>query len=162
MPSAADRTPGPGRAQPSHGREGAEPPEAKGVEGWRPDGFGPEAEAGCGNWLLLCRMSDLPDGEARGFDPAGTGRDQFFIVRQGQALQAYRNSCPHWPGAPLPWRRHAYLDSARRAVVCHGHGARFTIDEGRCIEGPCLGQFLTRVDCRIENGQVWARWPMTP
>ena len=94
---------------------------------------------------MLCHIDALPDGDARGFDPAGSGRDTLFIVRQGQRLHGWRNACPHIDGAPMAWRRHAYLNAERSRIVCSAHGAQFAIDSGLCTLGPCLGQRLTAV-----------------
>lgn len=93
----------------------------------------------------LCQLDELPDGQSRGFDPTGSGRDTLFIVRQGEQLHAWRNACPHVDGAPMAWRKDAYLNGARNRIVCYAHGAQFDIVSGQCLLGPCLGQHLTPV-----------------
>ncbi|HSV44168.1 MAG TPA: Rieske 2Fe-2S domain-containing protein [Ramlibacter sp.] len=92
----------------------------------------------------LCHASELAEGTSRGFDPGGTGRDTLFVVRRG-GLHAWRNSCPHWPGTPMAWRKNAYLDGAGNRIVCAAHGAQFDIATGVCTLGPCIGQALTRI-----------------
>lgn len=92
----------------------------------------------------LCHIDELPEGEARGFDPLGQGRDTVFVVRR-QGLHAYRNACPHWQGAPMAWRKDAYLSGDGRYIVCHAHGARFEIATGLCVLGPCVGESLVPV-----------------
>lgn len=104
--------------------------------------------------IRLCALADLPDGQSRGFDPLGAGRDAMFVVRQGHRVHAYLDACPHWTGTPLPWRRHAYLSGDGRQIVCSAHGARFDIDTGTCILGPCLGQALTPVPVSITDDGV--------
>src|SRR3954449_2075387 len=99
-------------------------------------------EAGAASWVRVCELDALPPTGARGFDLSGNGVDDLFLVRKGERLRGYINSCPHWPGASLPWRKHAYLDRDTSHIVCHGHGARFAIDDGLCISGPCTGQYL--------------------
>lgn len=103
-------------------------------------------------WVRLCQLHELPQSGARGFDLHGRGSDDLFVVQHGELLRAYRNSCPHWPGASMPWRKHAYLDHRAEHIVCHGHGARFTLAEGLCVLGPCLGQTLQAVPLRLEEG----------
>lgn len=103
-------------------------------------------------WIRLCEMSELPPAGARGFKLSGQDADDLFVVRRGDLLRAYRNSCPHQPGASLPWRRHGYLDAAGEHIVCHGHGALFTLDGGTCVLGPCLGQTLEPIELRVEEG----------
>ena len=103
--------------------------------------------------MQLCNFDELPDGASRGFDPRGTGRDTMFVVRQGRALHAWLNACPHH-GTTMPWRRHAYLNAAGDRIVCSAHGALFEIDTGRCTLGPCLGQALTPVPVVVSGGEV--------
>jgi nitrite reductase/ring-hydroxylating ferredoxin subunit len=104
--------------------------------------------------MRLCHLDDLPDGDSRGFDPGASGRDTIFVVRQGRALHAWRNACPHH-GTPMAWRRHAYLNAARDRIVCGAHGAQFEIPTGRCTLGPCLGQTLTSVALTVgEDGEI--------
>ena len=97
------------------------------------------------NTLLLCRVEEVPDGASRGFDPWREGRDTVFVVRQGEALFGYRDACPHVDGAPMAWRKDAYLNGDSSHIVCHGHGALFDIATGVCVRGPCLGEALTPV-----------------
>jgi nitrite reductase/ring-hydroxylating ferredoxin subunit len=97
----------------------------------------------------LCRLDELPDGESRGFDPTGSGRDTLFIVRQGLQRHAWRNACPHMAGAPMAWRKDAYLSGDLSRIVCYAHGAQFDIRSGECLLGPCLGQHLTPVAVQL-------------
>ncbi len=92
--------------------------------------------------IRLCDLADLPDGESRGFDPLGAGRDSMFVVRRGHRLHAYVDACPHWTGGD------------GQQVVCSAHGARFDIDTGACVLGPCLGQALTPVSVSIADDGV--------
>jgi nitrite reductase/ring-hydroxylating ferredoxin subunit len=103
------------------------------------------------NGMRLCALDDIEDGASRGFDPRATGRDTMFVVRRGAQVHAYVNDCPHWPGTPLPWRRHEYLSGDRQHIACSGHGARFEIDTGTCVLGPCLGQALAPLPVRVAH-----------
>ncbi|RKR31362.1 MULTISPECIES: Rieske 2Fe-2S domain-containing protein [Paraburkholderia] len=106
---------------------------------------------GSSDWIRLCELGALPQVGARGFDLRGRGVDDIFVIRQHGLLRGYRNSCPHWPGATLPWCKHGYLDRRMDYIVCHGHGAKFTLDEGLCVLGPCVGQRLESIPLRIEE-----------
>ncbi|MFP3563512.1 Rieske (2Fe-2S) protein [Paraburkholderia sp. SIMBA_030] len=118
-------------------------------------------DSGAAQWVRLCELNALSLTDTRGFDLQGRGVDDLFVVRRGELLRGYVNSCPHWPGASLPWRKHAYLDQGGNHIVCHGHGAKFTLDDGLCISGPCAGQYLEAVTLRIEEGRyVSALFPM--
>ena len=100
---------------------------------------------------LLCNLVDLPDGSARGFDPWGDGRDTIFAVRRNGQVHVYRNQCPHIDGAPLPWRKDAYLNREASRIVCAAHGAQFDIESGICLLGPCLGQSLQALPHRVDS-----------
>ncbi len=103
----------------------------------------------------LCRMAELPDGGSRGFDPENIGQDSLFVVRQGGRLFGYRDQCPHYGDTPMAWRRHAYLNADGSRIVCAAHGALFTVEDGVCVQGPCLGQALTPVPLTINgDGEV--------
>lgn len=102
--------------------------------------------------MRLCRIGDIADGRARGFDPRGEGRDMMFVVAHGGRLFAWRNACPHIDGAPMAWRKDAYLNGDGTRIVCHAHGAHFVPDSGLCIQGPCLGQSLAPVPLEIAAG----------
>ena len=107
---------------------------------------------------ILCHASELTDGQARGFDPENCGQDTLILVRHLGQLHAWANVCPHL-GVPMAWRRHAHLNAAGTHVHCHAHGALFDPASGLCVQGPCLGQQLSRRDIRVDgNGQVhWLR-----
>jgi nitrite reductase/ring-hydroxylating ferredoxin subunit len=101
--------------------------------------------------IFLCSLYEIDDGGSRGFDPKGEGRDTVFVVRQGERVHAWRDSCPHIDGAPMAWRKDAYLSGDRSRIVCSAHGARFDIETGVCTLGPCLGQSLTGVPLDIDG-----------
>ncbi len=104
--------------------------------------------------MRLCHLSDLPEGEARGFDPLHCGQHSLLLVRQGAQVHAWRDACPHH-GTPLAWRQHAYLNAARDRIVCAAHGALFEIDTGLCTLGPCLGEHLQALPIAIApSGEV--------
>jgi nitrite reductase/ring-hydroxylating ferredoxin subunit len=102
----------------------------------------------------LCRLADVPDGGARGFDPLDRGRDTVFAVRSGETVRLWADRCPHH-GTPMPWRKDAYLNAAGDRIVCAAHGALFEIDSGLCIQGPCLGERLRPIPFTLnEQGEL--------
>lgn len=108
-------------------------------------------------FVTLCGLDELLEGDARGFDPLQRGRDALFIVRRGAKLKAYRNRCPH-QGASLPWRKNAYLNADGDQVVCSAHGALFDIDTGQCLQGPALGHALEPMDIHLTtDGSITLR-----
>jgi nitrite reductase/ring-hydroxylating ferredoxin subunit len=103
---------------------------------------------------ILCRLEDIPDGEARGFPPPPGCFTGLVAVRRGAVVHVYVNSCPHI-GIPLESLPDRFLDGARRHLVCTAHGARFRIEDGFCVSGPCAGDALEGVEARVEeDGRV--------
>ena len=108
--------------------------------------------------VRLCRLEELVQGRSRGFDPQSVGRDTMFVVRTPHGLHGWRNACPHINGAPMAWRKDAYLNAAADRIVCFAHGAQFDIETGLCLSGPCLGQRLTPVPLLVDGeGDVQAQ-----
>ncbi|MBW5440501.1 Rieske (2Fe-2S) protein [Bradyrhizobium canariense] len=104
----------------------------------------------------LCHVSEVNEGQARGFGRPGAAQDDLFLLRRNGQVHAYLNACPHLAGAPLPWRKDAYLSPEGSAIVCGAHGARFDPTTGLCFQGPCLGEQLRRADIMIdEKGNVF-------
>jgi nitrite reductase/ring-hydroxylating ferredoxin subunit len=101
----------------------------------------------------LCRLDDIPDGASRGF-LRRRNTDRVFAVRQGEAVFVYRNACPHqWLQMEL--MRDRFLTGSGTEIMCYAHGARFEIRTGLCTAGPCQGERLIPVPCRIEAGTVF-------
>lgn len=101
----------------------------------------------------LCRVDDIREGGSRGFGPAPGGFTGLFAVRSGGQVFVYVNSCPHL-GAPLDWAPNRFLSSDRTRIVCATHGAEFTIEDGMCVRGPCLGAGLEPVMIHIKDGMI--------
>jgi nitrite reductase/ring-hydroxylating ferredoxin subunit len=103
----------------------------------------------------LCHIDELPDGGSRGFDPLRTGRDTMFVVRRADCVRAWRDACPHIDGAPMAWRKDAYLNAGRDRIVCSAHGAEFHIETGLCVSGPCVGQRLEPLEITSMRGALY-------
>lgn len=103
----------------------------------------------------LCRLDEIPDGQARGFSGPEGSFIGLFAVRRGGAVHVYVNSCPH-VGVALEMMPDRFLDGAGEHIVCAVHGARFLVEDGFCISGPCAGDSLEAVPARIDaEGAVW-------
>ncbi len=101
----------------------------------------------------LCRLEDIPDGQSRGFPAPPGGFIGLFGVRRGAQVFVYVNACPH-VGLPLDWQPDRFLTTDASRIVCAVHGAEFAIDTGRCLRGPCAGDWLQAVPVTIEDGAV--------
>lgn len=102
----------------------------------------------------ICALDDIPDQQSRGFSLELAGNKiEFFIVRTGETLYGYLNSCPH-TGVNLDWQSDQFLDATGYQIQCSMHGAIFRIRDGYCIYGPCLGRRLIPVRLSLSEGRV--------
>jgi nitrite reductase/ring-hydroxylating ferredoxin subunit len=111
--------------------------------------------------IQLCAADEIQPDSARGFSSTQTGAPyEIFVVHKRGHYFGYINSCPH-TGAPLEWMPDQFLSLDGDHIQCSLHGARFTIDQGRCIQGPCLGQGLSPVEITVQNGFICWQLPET-
>ncbi|WP_414872212.1 Rieske (2Fe-2S) protein [Pseudomonas sp. IT-347P] len=106
----------------------------------------------------LCRLDELEEGRARGFDPLAQGRDSVFALRHDNQVRVYRNRCPHLD-VRLEYRKDRFLSADGQLIVCYAHGAQFLPATGECIYGPCLGQRLEALPCGENDGWLLVQMP---
>ena len=101
----------------------------------------------------LCRLDDIPDGEAIAVDAMlPDGEESLIVLRLGAQVHAYLNICPH-AGRRLDWAPGKFLLS-KGVLVCAAHGASFAAGTGVCTGGPCRGQSLRQVPVSVVAGEV--------
>ncbi|WP_316396829.1 Rieske (2Fe-2S) protein [Bradyrhizobium sp. 33ap4] len=110
--------------------------------------------------FAVCPADAIERSGARGFnlsrvDDRGESRPfPIIVVRTfGDDYLGYVNRCPHdslW----LNIGSGEFFSSDRSFLRCGRHGARFEIDTGLCIDGPCNGQALEPVALAIIDGDV--------
>ena len=76
-----------------------------------------------------------------------------FVVRAGNEIRGYVNSCPH-ARHPLDILPHRFLTPDGSMIVCGSHGALFEKLTGYCVAGPCPGARLRSIPLQIESGFV--------
>jgi nitrite reductase/ring-hydroxylating ferredoxin subunit len=104
--------------------------------------------------LTLCRIEDIPDGGARGFAVEGAGFAQRIVVaRRGDMIYGYVNSCPH-ALSRLDYTPGTFMDETGGHLYCDSHGALFRIEDGVCVEGPCIGEALPPARVVAVDGRV--------
>ena len=104
--------------------------------------------------VTLCALADLADPGARNFVlEIGEKRFHGFVVRRGETVTGYVDSCPHM-GLPLAKRLDAYLTEDASLIKCDWHGALFQLYDGLCVAGPCAGQRLTPWPVAVRDGLV--------
>ncbi len=77
-----------------------------------------------------------------------------FIVFDGGEYFAYENKCPH-TGAPLDWVEHQFLDADAALIQCSVHDARFEMETGVCIFGPCSGESLSALKIKVGSKAIY-------
>ena len=107
------------------------------------------------NLIFICHQDLLSDPGSRGFSVEYNGQAvEGFIVKNDSSYFAYRNSCPH-TGAPLDWVEHQFLDADESLIQCAVHDARFFIDTGECVFGPCPGETLEKLDIVVQQDGIY-------
>ncbi|MGE0785772.1 MAG: Rieske (2Fe-2S) protein [Sandaracinaceae bacterium] len=94
----------------------------------------------------LLAVVPLPPG------PTGRPREALVVRAPSGALRAYLNRCRHLP-IPLDGGSGAYFDPDGDYLTCGTHGARYRLEDGFCVEGPCMGDELIALRVRkIDTG----------
>jgi len=101
---------------------------------------------------VLIEEALVPDGELVAVDfPFGGETLALLARRRGEELQVWHNVCPH-AGRRLDYAPGRFLVSDEK-LVCAAHGAQFSLDDGRCVDGPGRGGSLSGiVTSRVADG----------
>lgn len=70
--------------------------------------------------------------------------EAYLIIPTPMGDRVFVNSCPH-RRLPLDRRGRLQFSGEQPLLVCPNHGAKFEIESGRCVAGPCFGKHLQRV-----------------
>ncbi|WP_202633123.1 Rieske 2Fe-2S domain-containing protein [Bradyrhizobium sp. LCT2] len=110
--------------------------------------------------FAVCPADAIERSGAMGFslsqiDDSGESRPfPIIVVRTfGNDYFNYVNRCPH-ESVWLNIGSGAFFSADRAFLRCGRHGARFEIDTGMCIDGPCDGQSLEPVALAVIEGDV--------
>jgi len=111
-------------------------------------GFAPEALRGDPpQWRNIAAAADLPDGQVTRLECDGRG---LFVYREQARYQVYDSRCPH-QGTDIP-----DLALAGTTLTCPKHEWAFDAKSGDCIRKG--NSPLTRIESRVEGGQLQAHW----
>lgn len=99
---------------------------------------------------FLCYEHEIKNGASKGFE---IDQKKLFAVKKNHQLFLYANKCPH-VGLPLNWQEDKFLDFDGELILCSSHGALFTIQNGQCVAGPCVGKSLIPIPFESENGKI--------
>jgi len=104
---------------------------------------------------ILCRLDEIADPGGKGLtQPGPDGKPrEVVVVRRGREIWGYVNACPH-VGTPLDFLPDRFLTADATQLLCATHGARFTLETGLCVAGPCMGRSLAPLSVRLEGELV--------
>ncbi|MGZ3417073.1 MAG: Rieske (2Fe-2S) protein [Polyangiales bacterium] len=75
------------------------------------------------------------------------------VARKGGRIFAYANVCRHVP-LTLDMGDGEVLAADRTVLLCHHHGARYRIEDGKCLYGPCDGMSLVPLGVEEIAGEL--------
>lgn len=102
----------------------------------------------------LCALTEIPDDGGREMT-FGDGRENFrlLLLRRGGSVWSYLNFCPHF-SLPLNYEPQTFV-TLDGLVMCAHHTAFFNFSDGRCVEGPCVGDGLVPVPTVVRGDAVY-------
>ncbi len=110
--------------------------------------------------FVICAADDIEPGSARAFSlsritEAGEHRPFPIVVVRTHAndYYGYVNACPH-QGIWLNVGAGEFFTADRAFLKCGRHGAKFEIDTGLCVDGPCDGESLKPGALAVAGGDV--------
>lgn len=105
---------------------------------------------------LICASEALVDGRSgvRFELDSDQGKVGAFAVRYGTSVYAYVNRCPH-QHTELDWVPGEFFEATGVYLICATHAALFSPEDGMCIEGPCVGRGLQRLEAIERDGEVF-------
>jgi nitrite reductase/ring-hydroxylating ferredoxin subunit len=110
--------------------------------------------------FVICSAADIGVRSAKPFDLArldetGAGKPFRVVIirREPDEYFAYANACPH-EGTWLNIGAGEFFDAERAFLKCGRHGAKFEIDTGLCVSGPCEGANLKPIALAIIDGDI--------
>lgn len=102
--------------------------------------------------IEVCTVNDFLEKQSLGFQHRGI---HFFIVKFNKHFFGYVNECPHL-GTTLEFQKDQFLDADKRFIQCSMHGALFNYEDGECVHGPCVGEYLKPVPLVIQEDRIFA------
>ena len=111
--------------------------------------------------VFACRLVALEHGHVVvvRLSPDATGRPREAIVLCDgrRVVRAYLNLCRHLP-VPLDAASRDFLRDGQ--LQCATHGARYRLEDGLCVVGPCRGASLFALPVHIEGDEVFVYEPV--
>ncbi len=110
--------------------------------------------------FVICEARTIGRGEAKAFSlsrltPDGEGKPFPIVIIRTQAdgYIGYVNTCPH-NGTWLNIGSGEFFTQDRAFIRCGRHGAKFAIESGVCVDGPCKEKSLEPITLAVIDGEV--------
>jgi nitrite reductase/ring-hydroxylating ferredoxin subunit len=110
--------------------------------------------------FVICVAHSIGRGEAKAFSlsrltPEGEGKPfPIVIIRtQADSFVGYVNTCPH-NGTWLNIGSGEFFSDDHAFLKCGRHGAKFEIETGVCVDGPCKEKSLEPIALAVIDGEV--------
>jgi naringenin degradation protein FdeD len=104
---------------------------------------------------LACKLKELKELGSFGWESVVNGAPiQCFLIYHENKVHSYLNRCPH-TGVNLDWLPNQFLDSTNEFIQCSTHGALFSIADGECLRGPCVGDQLQIIENKVSEGNIY-------
>ncbi|MDZ4731859.1 MAG: Rieske 2Fe-2S domain-containing protein [Xanthomonadales bacterium] len=102
---------------------------------------------------ILCPLAEV-SAEGKEVMTENEGKRCYLMLfqRAGEVV-GYHNVCPH-QGRNLNFAPDRFLFDPAGRLVCPHHGALFDVADGECLQGPCQGASLRKIELHIEDGNV--------
>ncbi len=103
---------------------------------------------------LRIPRGDLPDEGVHpfSFEANGWPVDGMVVVRDGE-IRAWVNRCMHLP-LTLDMGTGDFFSKDGMELQCSHHGARYALDTGLCVWGPCKGRSLEAIPMDESDPEV--------
>jgi nitrite reductase/ring-hydroxylating ferredoxin subunit len=102
---------------------------------------------------ILCPLAEVSvEGKEVMIESEGK-RFYLMLFQHAGEIVGYHNVCPH-QGRNLSFAPDRFLFDPQGQLVCPHHGALFDVANGACLQGPCQGDSLRKIQLRVEDGNV--------
>jgi nitrite reductase/ring-hydroxylating ferredoxin subunit len=95
----------------------------------------------------IVRLIQLPP------QPNGLPQEAIVLLDAAGMLRAYVNRCQHLP-IPLDGGSGRFLTDDGRFLQCGTHGARYRLEDGMCVDGPCGGRALESLEFEVQGDAI--------
>ncbi len=108
-----------------------------------------------GQRVRIVAEEDLKEGATHKFtfEKEGIRREGFVLRHEGKVV-AYENLCMHLP-LSLNYGDNQFFTRDKRHLVCQTHYALYEPATGLCVQGPCEGAKLRRLEISLSEGTIW-------